>query len=256
MKQTILAIVLLAAPLAGCKSYMQYAYMAPTSSAITKSEDDFYEYKNADVTVRYSFWGEKGVMGFIVYNNTDKPLYIDWKKSSFIVDNKQIPYYEDKVTSNYVSVGSSYGSTWLNYFNRYSTSSFGVAAGRATIVKEEQITFIAPHTYIAKAQYNLVDINCFIYRKKQTRKDSVNGVPAYVTSMDRNMMFRNYLTYSNTEKFENEKYVDNEFEVKKVATIRIGKCVERDDDGAARYKWSSPTKFYLVRIKNTDFFPR
>ena len=100
--------------------FSQVIYISPTGKDVIKN-GIFYEFENEDVKITYSFWEENGIMGFKIYNKTSKPIYIDWKKSSMIYNERQNPYYTNKTTSNYSGYGTSYGSRWANIFSGSST---------------------------------------------------------------------------------------------------------------------------------------
>ena len=66
----------------GCKTYVQVFDTNSTNAII---ENDFYVYENDTIKITYAFWHEQGLMTLGIYNKLKIPLYIDWKKSSYIV---------------------------------------------------------------------------------------------------------------------------------------------------------------------------
>ena len=54
-----------------------------------------YEYENDSIRINYRFWGAKGKMEFDIFNKTDVTLYLDWKISAYIPNDKMVSYYDD-----------------------------------------------------------------------------------------------------------------------------------------------------------------
>lgn len=78
MKKTILLITLALALFSSCSK--QFIQVFDTSTTNTKLTDGFWVYETDSIKLTYSFWADKGVMSFSVYNKLNKPIYIDWKK--------------------------------------------------------------------------------------------------------------------------------------------------------------------------------
>jgi len=210
--------------------------------------DGFYTFENDDVKITYSFWAENGIMAFVIFNKSEKPIYIDWKKSSMIYNGKQNPYYTNKTTSNYSSFGTSYGSSWASIFGRISASSSTVNATE-TIVKQERVTFVPPHSYITNAFYDMLDnITAFSLDKKGSEQKEINGVNVYVNAPENPIFFRNFITYAATEDFAVEKYADNEFFVSKILTMHNHEFSSKMDD------WEKTTRMYISDIKRKYVF--
>ena len=227
--------------------YTQVVTVSATSDGIIKDKNNFYQFENSDIKVVYSFWGDRGILGFRAINKTDHPIYIDWKKSSLINNGKQMPYYTNKTTSNYIQYGQAYGSAWDTSFGRYgygSSRSSSTIQGSETVVKQERTTFIPPQSYIDHAFYDLTANIYFDVNSRDTKKDVVNGVEAYVSTSTYDIAFRNYITYSESEDFTTEKHVDNGFRIGKVYTIPTSSF----DDS-----WEKPSRFYITRLTDVIF---
>ena len=99
-----------------CKTSIEYAQLFKTTGVNLKESPNNYTFENDTVRIVYSFWAEKGIMAFRVFNKTDKPLYIDWKKSTYISNGLKYNYYEDKidVTTNWSNIS-------LSEVNRFTT---------------------------------------------------------------------------------------------------------------------------------------
>ena len=98
MKKIIFIILIL---LTGCtKSFIQ---IFDTSTRNCKSQNGFFVFENDTLKITYSFWASKGVMSFAVYNKLNKPIYVDWKNSSFIQNDNKMDYWVDETQSNIIS---------------------------------------------------------------------------------------------------------------------------------------------------------
>ncbi|CAN5387242.1 hypothetical protein BH09BAC1_BH09BAC1_10260 [soil metagenome] len=66
-----------------------------------------YVYQNDSIAIIYSFWAEKGVLAFGIYNKLDRPIYFDWKKCSFVSNDIKLNYWDGKSTVVGVTIYSS-----------------------------------------------------------------------------------------------------------------------------------------------------
>lgn len=110
--------------LSSCKTY--YVYLFHTDSIIPKDENNLYVFENDSVKLIYAFWENKGVVNFSIYNKLNVPLYVDWRKSSYIDNSVKLNYWEDEQTSVTTSVYSNY--VYRGPFMRLGSSMGGGAA--------------------------------------------------------------------------------------------------------------------------------
>ncbi len=254
MKQTILMALTIMVFFSSCSQYGQVVYIAPTSEGITTAKSDCYVFENADLKIKYSFWAEHGIMGFKIYNKTDHPLYIDWKKSSMINNGTHYLYYTNKTTSNFTAYGSSYGTSWLNGFGSRSSNNNSKTTGAETVVHMERISFVSPQSSIYNAFYNLTANIYFDVNNRTTKEAKVDGTPVWVSTSNFGINFRNYITYSDKETFETEKHVDNGFMVKKVYTMDLDNLGVASDGSFIDSKWENPECFYITNLDREQIF--
>ncbi len=263
--KNILRLTVLSLILFGCKSYVQ---VFNTTSTIESNEDGFYTHENDSVRITYSFWKEKGLMTFSIFNKQDIPLYIDWKKSSYIDNSVKLNYWVDEEKSKGLS---SYGSYF--YDGPLMKPGFAVSntagASISSTVKVERITFIPPSSNYYRSQFYILPISFF---KLDTKTDfseiSRNDKPkkktkvykATFTKENSPLVFRNFLTFSYSEGFESEFYIDDEFYIEEILEMdknhfeqyrydetKKGKWRIRDENGNAILfsDFKSPSSFYL-----------
>ena len=177
-------LVLCMAFVQSCTTQIHYVQLFKTQPTNSVAVGNFYVYENDTLRIVYYFWQEDGIMAFSVYNKSDKPLYIDWKKSSFITNSSKSNYWDDKTIikgawgassaaySETVSKLSSYSQIaslqqsridetgaiktegQANIKTNESAASIGTTLSTTqgwshiSVSKQERITFIPPRSYI------------------------------------------------------------------------------------------------------------
>lgn len=239
-----------------CKS-LKNQVIEPFSET-TKISDSFFIRHENGIDIIYSFWTKGGIMAFVIYNNSDKPIYVDWKKSSFIYQGSRFVYWEDKemkTTKGLISNVSLSKVPIKNLFSPFNTTSIGLGSfNEATVIsKEERITFIPPKSKYIKSSYTLIDKPFSmkdariieVPRGNKSKKTTQIKVKEF-DKMSSPLMFRNFITWSFDEKFSTENYIDDEFFVKKITSMYNyyfrGKS---DKNGNFEMPFSSPQKFYI-----------
>ncbi len=211
--------------LSGC-AVVQIMYTEQSSNNL-KVENNNYVYENDTLKITYSFWAEDGVMAFIIENKLDIPLYIDWKKSAFISSKNKLNYYSEKEITNTKGADASAPFAYRNAYDwsKWYPITLGISESTSVKYKEERITFIPPHAVSDRASYNIYPNQYIIMdsiKKTQLGDSKVKGRVTTFTKDNAIITFRNFLTYSTKESFDLEKYVSNEFYVRKVVQTTDG----------------------------------
>ena len=195
MKRIILFSSLLLALL--ITSCAKLAHLYETKSMTdTSNQENLFE--NDTVRIVYSFWSEGGSFSFSVYNKLNKPLYIDWKRSSFIKNNDKLNYWSDEVLTKSTSKKSTV------YY--YGFSLLSAESGVSSSVKPEQVTFIAPKSTVYKIHFNLneklspklpKEARTTIVPRSDKSKNKTTKV-SYLDFVENNtpLSFRNFMTLS------------------------------------------------------------
>ena len=244
----ILPVIVL---LVGCATFTQIVYVSPSNTKAVRTEESYYVYENDTIQVVYYFWDSKGAMSFMIQNKLNIPIYIDWKKSSFIDRSEKLDYYFDKTVSNSASVGTAAQYLYknpLNWSSFYQPFILSAAVSSSTVVKEERITFIPPKARIVKGMYKIIPSTSHFNVSGAVRKEITlsngNKIPVLVQNTERDssaVIFRNFITYSTKESFDSESYIDNEFFVSKVLTVNQ---LYTEGD----YTYEDPRRFYLLSV--------
>jgi hypothetical protein len=241
MKHKILKVLFLTSLFYGCGSYVQ---VIETKTENTKIEENMYVYENDSILVIYDFWHDKGLLNFSIYNKLNKPMYVDWKKSSYINNGVKRNFWEDIEISKSIEnrSGYSYGGkkSLIAYTNSVNVSS-------SETIKPEKITFIPPKSNYLRSQFFLMPISFIKVKnypiiKEMPKLNNENKVVKYnEKEFNKNntpLIFRNFLTLSYSENFSSEFYVDNEFYISKVIKV--------DKNQFEGYKKSTNNKLYEV----------
>lgn len=237
-----------------CSKYTQIFQTQPITPGITTGERLVYE--NDTIKITYSFWQKGGIMVFDVYNKIDVPLYIDWKKSSFVKNGRKLNYWSDETVTHRKSsrVGSVYSS---NDYYSFLGISESIIITRSRSVKPERITFLAPRSDLIKFSY--FELYPFIGQKLKedapteflktgsaSRPVSTKYKTFSLTTSP--LQFRNFLTISTTEQFNTEVYIDNGFYVSRITQMKHSQFMGKEiiNHGGTTYEmpFKAPSLFY------------
>jgi hypothetical protein len=222
MKHKLLTSLLALTILTSCGSYVQ---VFETKTENTKIENDHYVYENDSIRITYDFWQDKGLLSFAIFNKLNKPVYVDWKKSSYINNGIKRNFWED--TESTKTIGKAYGSSSrLTKSTLSFTNSVNVSSSET--VKPEKITFIPPKSNYIRSQFFILPIP-FLKVKNYPGKGEMLRIGSDSKSFtyqekvfsknETPLLFRNFLSLSYSENFEKEFYVDNEFFISKVIKV-------------------------------------
>ena len=261
----IIYLSLLSVFLIGCKSYIQ-VFETKTTNTVSKGE--FYVYENDTLKITYAFWTMKGIVSFTVYNKLDVPIYIDWKKSSYIDNSNKLNYWVDEeITKSTVYYGSYY------YDGPLLKPGFSVSESSGSVteskIKIERLTFIPPKSNYYRSQFHLLPLVFYGFDlssesqeviKNGTQKEKTKIYYKDFSKAESPLVFRNFLAFSLTEDFNTEFYVDNEFYLSNMKEMdyRHFKYLEKDNKGKQIYvrPFKKQTSFYLMVPKGKDIESR
>lgn len=178
---------MLGALVSGCGMY-QYMHM---ESSLKKETNGASVFENDSVRLEYRFLSPYGRVQLSVRNKLQAPLYIQWKESALIVNEKRVPYYTPTMTVR----GTVRGRT-ITWFDGFATTH---APLRATVVAQEEVSFVPP---LSVAEFSLVDAMtgklALGGRELQQKNLPTGGVIRY-TNFEASaspVKFRSYLTFS------------------------------------------------------------
>lgn len=243
MKNVLLVIVVLIIVCASCTPPYQVYETKPISPM--KVVNRSYCYENDTLKITYDFCKRNGGMDFVFLNKLNIPLYIDWRKSSFIYNGTKLDFWSD--ATNVKSLGISKPALWDYYYGYYSKQ-----VSNSVVSKQERITFIAPNSSIKKETFVI-----YPYKTEMPSDIKPIKIKGYIESNDSitvqkieydkpttPALFRNFMTVSTTEKFEKEFYIDNGFYISGVLQIKKSDIMTYDGNGEVMHIYD-PRTFFL-----------
>lgn len=249
----------------------KYIQLFTTSSDNTVMRDDYWVFENDTVKITYQFWAERGIMSFEFFNKLDKPIYIDWKNSSYIFNDMKMNYWTDEVVTQ--TTGSFVGFTYTGPLIKPDYAlHYGTQESSSVASKPERITFIPPKSKFYKSSFFVVPYLKFSMDSSkasvsiEARRDNPKKkTTVYQEVFEKNnspIVFRNFIAITFSEISQEYKFIDNEFFVSNVVQEDIrhffGKTIGTGSDGLYIYEKmeKKPTKFYLITLAPTKLpFP-
>jgi len=138
MRSFILPVLILLT-VSSCSSYQ---YLTLNSTDVPKNDKHLFSWENDTLRLTYDFHGHKGPMIMTIYNKTDKPLYINWKKSAFIRDGHSSSLFNSNV--QVVGSAATYKTRYVNFSSL--SGSFDIPEGMDLIPPASDITKALPAT--------------------------------------------------------------------------------------------------------------
>jgi hypothetical protein len=229
---------------------------------------EYFMTESDKLRIEYYFWNQNGIMGLVIKNKTARPIYIDWKKCSFIVGDLKNDYWSE----SFIMTSSALSESRYNQ----TTKRMEMKSQEYAIVttKPERITFIPPKAMIIVGHFELrnrgISVKTKVYVKKHnmvfTVKEKISNTTyikpedfqywtAEFSSTDSPFLFRSFITYMLEENSTKEYYIDNQFYAKKVWEIPKSPS-EIEGNSVITYdtlgiQWSSPKSFFIITIEGT-----
>jgi hypothetical protein len=243
MKSLACLIVLLTV-LLGCAPNVQVVTLRGSN---VQPDKEGLVLDNDTLTLRYNFASERGLMHISLVNKLNKPLYIDWKRSSFIIGQNKVDYWYDVVD---VHLSSNY--------SRYSTTT----TLNGTFARPEQISFVPPQTKLEKQQFivmpsgqlRLEGTHTTVQEKAkwEDRKKPIDINVYNYSSGQSPLTFRNYLTLSTDKDFKTEFTIDTKFWASDVKVLPRDHLLTQRTNKGYEYNYvevvpfKQPDGFYII----------
>lgn len=227
----ILIFLLSSSFLIGCVAPSRLFQIMEIQSPDCRMIKDSYVTENDTMRIVYMFWAKNGIMELFVHNKINHPIYIDWKKCSFIYGTAKNDFWNENITissSALSSTESYYNIFKKSYIQLYSTTETNAIT---QIVKPERITFIPPQTTVSHAFNNLFsdDISLPPVEPTALKDTIIKKTDEYIikqslvlkkySANESPIKFRSYITYSLNENFSPEYYIDNHFYISRILEV-------------------------------------
>jgi hypothetical protein len=232
MKSSLFLLFLLIL-LAGCAPNIQVVTLRGSN---VQPVEEGLVLDNDTLTLRYNFASERGLMHLSIVNKLNQPLYIDWKRSSFIIGQDKVDYWRD--VSDVQLSGALSSSSSLYYLG-------------GQITRDDAVGFIPPQIKLEKQQFVIIPNGTLrlpgtftIEQEKANwidRKKPVD-VKVYAYNDDQSpLTFRNYLTLSTDKEFKTEFHIDTKFWASDVKVLPRDQILTRKM--SSEYDYSLPVPF-------------
>jgi hypothetical protein len=197
-------------------SHYQYATLSAENIPKDDKKNEFVA-ESDTLRIVYNFNGKKGPVSITIFNKSDMPLQVDWKKSALIIDDKPIAYYQPDWNIN-GSISTSPGIL--------TTSSSTL---QANVTGREGLEFLPPHSFISRKGSVIKNNNDFfampadvVNEKIKVQGFSKKMVKGFFTKENSPFVFRNYLTFIYVGNSEKIFSVDHSFYVSQLLETYAG----------------------------------
>lgn len=246
----LLLLISLGFTFSSCSSTFFLSTLSTNDERTEKVENGDFLLENDTLWIAYCFNGEGAPIQITIFNKSKEPLYIDWQKSTLIINNVAFSYMGNRIKTT----GSIDGVT----FTDNSTILFDQAEVQlnnfsATTEYPNNTSFIPPNSMISHRPLNL-RVNFENINSKEYHDflmPNRYNEPTKVKRIDYNaentpLRFRSYLTiYNDPNKpmvYEQEFYMENLIKTKSLSPKNMQKeLAERGD------------LFYLEKPASTSF---
>jgi hypothetical protein len=167
-------------------------------------------FENDTMRIQYRFDGFYCPVKIEIFNKLTSPLYVDWAKSSVILNGSSRSLWKDESEIELVTNG-------LDLKEGKSTFSTD-AISKGTMKRKEQISYIPPNSYIAKTPPTISPFAFYIpknsikeYVDFNNRIDNRIRKQYSFKSENSPFNFRLHLVLSTSDTFSNPIYFDNYF---------------------------------------------
>ncbi len=180
------------------------------SSNLTSLKENEFIYENDTLAVEYRFDGYYRTAYVTIYNKQGIPLFVDWSKSSIIVNGEMFLYWTDDLKIS----ASIHDPHKHDSETAFSSTSYV----NGSLQRSNPIGFISPFSFIRAKPKSIWNTYDYSYKDLKT---PIWGLPTYnmiggensdnMESDKASLVFRSYLTLSATSDFSSPFYVDKLF---------------------------------------------
>lgn len=179
-------------------SCQTYQYMTVDSKSVKRDSAHQFVVENDTLLLQYNFNGYNGPVKVTVFNKSDHPVYIDWKKSAVIVQGKAYSYYSPNLQLD--------GSVTANQLNTGGGVRTSVGSVSGEIRAQEGVDFLPPKSmkersslYLLNGFYDLFQEDAMV--KQHPDNDPLLPRVKMISYNEESSPFRlrSYLTFYTSE---------------------------------------------------------
>jgi len=190
-------LILSAAFLVTLSACTTYQYMTIDSPQLQKNAQNQFSLENDTLRLTYNINGKGGLLTVSIYNKTDQPLFVNWKKSALIRNEQTTSLFDNNILVRGRSSGSAYRNNNIAASNSNFTAYLAIPDG---------MDFIPPASSISKElpkieRTGLLEayIPDSVQHKKLTEPNGMNYTryqQLTFTDNDSPIRFKTYITFS------------------------------------------------------------
>jgi hypothetical protein len=178
-------------------SCSSYEYLTLSSPQIPKNDKKEFSWENDTMKLVYNFHGEGGPMSVTIYNKTEKPLFVNWKKSALIRDGHSTSLFNSSV-----QVTGELSTTAIPLRSKVATASYSSLS--ASFDLPQGMELIPPASDIKKGLFAVQDEAVLNAQNKDTaHSEKITDAYGVVARFKRfsfeeaqsPLQFRSYLTF-------------------------------------------------------------
>lgn len=201
----------------------EYQYLTVSSDQAVKNNKNELVVENDTLRITYRFTGENGPLQISIYNKTELPLEIDWRKSALVFREQATGFYSPNLSLN--------GTVQQDSLRRLYGPSTYLAELKADILVNEPSQFIPPKAAISKIPMKLplqyLPAPALKNQQKQTisnkTADNVWNVSYRKADFDQSISpatFRSYLSFKYGGQAGQEFAIDRSFYISEIRESR------------------------------------
>ena len=208
-----------------------YYQLYKVSTDELEQQSDKLTYENDYCIVSYNLWKEKGDLSFMLYNKTDKDIFVVMSQSFFIKNDIAYDYYSNAVHTSRTVLQSgkatTVASSYAGLLSNAATYAQTTTAESATMTKEMAVVCIPPKAAKFFAGFDLIahaQKDCDDYDLNYPKKASD------IITYDKESSpwrFRNRIAYTFDGDSKNCEYIDNELWVSYLQNYHSSEMEER-----------------------------
>ncbi len=246
MKKSLFVLPIIILCISCSKPFYQ---LYKTSSENTQATQDMLINQDDNVSVKFDFWTNNGDGSIFIYNRSDQEVFVDLGRSHLVKNDLAYTYYpavEVQSSTQLVSTGLYMKISLMSPTNVTSLAQLEVRV----ICLPPKSGKIIPGPRLATSLFT--DYELFPGKKEEiTVEYSRENSP---------LTFRNIITYSFDERFEEFEVLDAEFWVSEIGNYRSADFIKTyqvmTPEGEAKsyaedYRYKHPDSFY-IRYKDGD----
>ena len=132
-----------------CSSTYYYSTLNTLNEDVVKVDNGDFLFENDSLWIAHCFKGEDAPIQITVFNKLDVPLFVDWNRSSLILNNIAHPYNDGRVTYVGNTEGVAHEDIFFNgVYHTYSSL-------EATMHTPQHVSFIPPKTMVTHSTLRL-----------------------------------------------------------------------------------------------------